>query len=245
MSTKKNRAIIIDDQLESIQYLTNIIEAYFNDEIEILKSFTSTNEALKEISKLNPDIIFLDIEMPEMDGFEFKSLLPPNVNSKVIIVSGQENYALKAIKNSVFDFILKPISISELRNCINKLIENSKSNELDINKEQIDNIIVINRQDKTLFIEIDKIIRIEASGSYTNIYYDDNKINSTKNLNYYESVLPKNKFFRAHRSYLININFVKEVLKNEGEGVLVLKDNTRIELSRAKKDDFLRLFIKH
>lgn len=245
MKQHKIKVIIIDDQLESINYLINLLEIYFIDEIEILKSYTSTNDALKEISKLNPDVIFLDIEMPEMDGFEFKSLLPNDINSKVIIVTGQENYALKAIKSSVFDYILKPLTISDLRNCINKIKLSMSKSAAQSELDSINNIIVVNRQDKTLFIEIDKINRIEASGSYTNIYFDENKISSTKNLNFYESILPNNKFFRAHRSYLININFVKEVLKNEGEGVLVLKDNTKIELSRAKKDDFLRLFIKN
>lgn len=238
----KLSAIIIDDDPTSIDYLSKLFRNYFNEEIDLLGTFQSGDEALKEVTNLMPEVIFLDIEMPEMDGFELKTLLPPALaQAKTVIISGQEAYALNAIKHSVFDFLPKPISIADLRNCINKLQKSVDTQKSEVsNTLEASNIIVINRQDKALFIETEKISRIEAHGVYSSIYYEDNVISSTKNLKYYENLLLNKSFVRIHRSCMVNITHIKEIVKNSGDGVLILKDGARINLSKAKKDELLR-----
>lgn len=235
---KKLTAIVIDDNPKAINLLSKTLNSFFKEEVTLLATYNSGSDALKEVLRLSPDIIFLDIEMPEIDGFEMASLLPSSLQSKIVIVSGNESYALKAIKHAVFDFLTKPVVLTDLRNCINKL------QQIFIQTENVNQptpeILVINRQDKTLLIEIDNISRIEASGPYTNIYYEDKKVNSSKNFSHYEELLNGDNFIKLHRSCIVNIKQIKEVIKFEGGGVLIMNDGSKLELSRTKKNELIK-----
>lgn len=233
----KLKAILIDDDTQVIQNFEKLINNYFHDEIELLTCYTDGFEAISFLTQNNVDVVFLDIEMPEMDGFELINLIPKSIESKIIIVSGKDTYALKAIKHFVFDYLMKPISPKDLRACIN----NVKLSILE-NKKIIDgNVLIVNRQDKIVFINIESINCIEASGSYTNIYYEDKQLNSSKNLKHFEHLLELNNFIKINRSYIININSVKEILKYDGEGSIILNNGMRIEISRITKEVLMKL----
>jgi two-component system LytT family response regulator len=243
MSTdNKKKCIIVDDDLQNIAILEHICNEFFSHEIEIINTFSIATEALKFINSEKIDIIFLDIEMPVLSGFELMSAIPDQSKAKIVIVSAHEKYALKAFRYPVFDFLKKPVSITDIRECLNKIEKQTSSNN---HHEISDNILVVNRQDKTIFIDITQILRMEAAGSYTDIYLEDGtKINSTKKMNYYETVLSKHPFYKLHRSHFVNLNKIREIIKNEGDGMVVMQDGSKIEISRAKKDEFLRSIIK-
>jgi len=243
MSTDyKKKCIIVDDDLQNIAILEHICNEFFSHEIEIINTFSIATEALKFINSEKIDIIFLDIEMPVLSGFELISAIPDQSKAKIIIVSAHEKYALKAFRYPVFDFLKKPVSIADIRECLNKIEKQTSSNN---HHEISDNILVVNRQDKTIFIDITQILRMEAAGSYTDIYLEDGtKINSTKKMNYYETILSKHPFYKLHRSHFVNLNKIREIIKNEGDGMVVMQDGSKIEISRAKKDEFLRSIIK-
>ena len=243
MSTDyKKKCIIVDDDPQNIAILEHICNEFFSNEIEIINTFSIATEALKFINSEKIDIIFLDIEMPVLNGFELISAIPEQSKAKIIIVSAHEKYALKAFRYPVFDFLKKPVSITDIRECLNKIEKQTRSNNY---QEISDNILVVNRQDKTIFIDITQILRMEAAGSYTDIYLEDgSKINSTKKMNYYETILSKHPFYKLHRSHFVNLNKIREIIKNEGDGMVVMQDGSKIEISRAKKDEFLRSIIK-
>jgi two-component system LytT family response regulator len=222
--------------------LEHLLKEFFQPDIEVQKTFESALDALKYINSESIDLIFLDIEMPELNGFDLIKAISGQSDARIIIVSSHDQYALKAFKHSVFDFLKKPVGINDIRECLNKLNKQrvvANSNEPGI----YDNILVVNRQDK--IIDINQILRMEASGSYTDIYLEDGtKVNSTKKMNYYETALAKHPFYKLHRSHFVNLNKIREIIKNEGDGMVVMQDGSRIEISRAKKDEFLRTVIK-
>lgn len=240
---EKLTAIVIDDNAKAINLLSKTLSSFFKDEVTLLATYNSGAEALKDVLQLSPDIIFLDIEMPEIDGFEMTALLPPSLKSKIVIVSGNESYALKAIKHSVFDFITKPVVLTDLRNCINKLQD--LANQKETTNPTSPEILVINRQDKTLLIDINLISRVEASGPYTNIYYEDKKVNSSKSFSHYEEILNSDNFIKLHRSCIVNVKQIKEIIKFEGGGVLLMNDGSKLELSKTKKNELVKHLTIH
>lgn len=243
-SEQPYRSIIVDDEPQNILMLEHLLKEFFQADIEVQKTFESALDALKYINSESIDLIFLDIEMPDLNGFDLIKAISGQSDARIIIVSSYDQYALKAFKHSVFDFLKKPVGLNDIRECLNKLNKQrvvSNSNEPGI----YDNILVVNRQDKTIFIDINQILRMEASGSYTDIFLEDGtKVNSTKKMNYYETALAKHPFYKLHRSHFVNLNKIREIIKNEGDGMVVMQDGSRIEISRAKKDEFLRTVIK-
>lgn len=237
----KIKAIILDDDSQSTKFISNLCKEYFSDDIEIKATFNHPQEALKEFNERIADMIFLDIEMPGFDGFEFIASLPQGTKSKIVVISSFDKYALRAIKNSVFDYLPKPISIKDMRTCINRF-NKLRLEQMNPEEETLkDNLLIINRHDKAVFIEVNDILRFEANGSYTEIFMENGgRINSTKNIMYYEGLLERHNFYKVHRSHLINLNKVKELIKYDGDGVIIMQDNSKIGISRAKKNEFLR-----
>lgn len=237
---KQFTAILIDDSQEVLNTMTKLLTELFYEDIEIIGTFNTSGEGLKGIVQLNPDVVFLDVEMPDLNGLELNSLIPEHITTKVIIVSGKEKYALEAIKQSVFDYLLKPISIVDLKKTIDKL-KNAIYNSYEITlKEPILNQrIMVNRHDKTIIINFNDIKYIEADAACSIIYYENKKASSTKRFNHYEDLLPQNLFIKIHRSCLVNVNYIQEVIKQDGVGYLILKDDTKLELSKSKKDELV------
>ena len=239
------QAVIVDDEIKALQSLTWEL-TNFSDEINVIASFTNPNEALQYLEKNTPDCLFLDIEMPTMDGFQFIKKLT-NKNFPVVITTAYNQYALKAIKSQALDYLLKPIDTDDLEETIVKIkkfnsknfsVEKLEMALLNYNSRSIHKRITLNTDGKLLFLESDEILYAESDGNYSTIFLTDGqKIVLTKKLKEVNELLPADSFFRIHNSYIINLNKIKEFLKSDG--YVVLKSNHKIPVSRQKKSDFL------
>ncbi len=240
-------AVIVDDEIKALQSLSWEL-TNFSDEINVSASFTNPFEALEYLKTNTPDCLFLDIEMPTMDGFQFIQKLT-NKNFPVVITTAYNQYALKALKNEAIDYLLKPIDTDDLQETISKIKKFNSRNFtaekleqllINFNSRSINKRITLNTDGKLLFLESDEILYAESDGNYSTIFLTDGqKIVLTKKLKEVNMLLPEDSFFRIHNSYIINLNKIKEFLKTDG--YVVLKSNHKIPVSRQKKSDFLDL----
>lgn len=240
-------AVIVDDEIKALQSLSWEL-TNFSDEINVSASFTNPFEALEYLKTNTPDCLFLDIEMPTMDGFQFIQKLT-NKNFPVVITTAYNQYALKALKNEAIDYLLKPIDTDDLQETIAKIKKfNSKNFTaekleqllLNFNATSINKKITLNTDGKLIFLDSDEILYAESDGNYSTIFLTDGqKIVLTKKLKEVNTLLPEDSFFRIHNSYIINLNKIKVFLKTDG--YVILKSNHKIPVSRQKKSDFLDL----
>ncbi|MBU2905047.1 MULTISPECIES: LytTR family DNA-binding domain-containing protein [Arenibacter] len=240
-------AVLVDDEIKALQSLSWEL-TNFSDEIKVVASFTDPFEALKYLEQYPPDCLFLDIEMPTMDGFQFIQKLQ-NKEFPVVITTAYNQYAIKALKNEAIDYLLKPIDTDDLNATIAKIKKfNSKNYTaeklekilLKFNSDSLQKKITINTDGKLLFLQSDEILFAESDGNYSTLFLSDGqKILLTKKLKEVNQILPKDTFFRIHNSFIINLNKIKEFLKTDG--YVILQSNHKIPVSRQKKSDFLDL----
>ncbi|MFZ1751829.1 MAG: LytTR family DNA-binding domain-containing protein [Saprospiraceae bacterium] len=239
------RAIIIDDEDHCITTLKWDLNKYC-PEVEIIGAASDGEKGLVLISELKPDLIFLDVEMPRLNGIDMLARLG-TLDFKVIFTTAYDKYAIKAFKLSAIDYLLKPIDKDELMHAIDKVDNLNVKNR----EQQIETIkhnlnlksefkkIVIPTSEGLLFFDVNDIINLEAQSNYSYIYFKDNtKLLSSKNLKEFEDTLPEDIFFRCHHSHLINMNYIKKYIKGEG-GIIILSNEREVEVSRRKKNDFL------
>jgi len=240
------KAVIIDDEPRAINILEMVISEYCQG-IEIIGTAGTINEGVEEIKKSKPDLIFLDIEMPDGSGFDVLTAFPER-DFDVIFVTAYNHYALKAIKYSAADYILKPVDIEEVKSAMEKIKKRKTNSEgifPDIN-ELLLNIkagavrrIAVPSADGSEFIAVDDIMYIEADRSYCSIVLaDDRKLMVSKSLSNIEELLPKDIFFRIHKSYLINLNCMKKYYRTDG-GFVEMSDGKKLSIARNKKDEFM------
>ena len=240
-------AVLVDDEAKALQNLQWEL-THFSDEIDVVASFSDPQQALEYLHTHTPDCLFLDIEMPAMDGFQFISQLQ-NRDLSVVITTAYNQYAIKAFKNEAIDYLLKPIDPDDLRETISKL---RKRKKLLFNADRIEAVlkrpaaegpgkkIILNTDGKLLFLENEDILYAESDGNYSTLFLaDGRRIVLTKKLKEVDSLLPEAVFFRIHNSYIINLGKVKEYLKTDG--YVVLESNHKIPVSRKKKSTFLDL----
>lgn len=240
-------AVIVDDEIKALQSLSWEL-TNFSKEINVKASFTDPFVALEYLETNTPDCLFLDIEMPTMDGFQFIQKLQ-NKNFPVVITTAYNQYAIKALKNEAIDYLLKPIDTDDLKETISKIKKFNYNNYtsqklekilLNFNATAIHKKITINTDGKLVFLESDEILYAESDGNYSTLFLTDgNKLVLTKKLKEVNEILPDDTFFRIHNSYIINLNKIKEFLKTDG--YVILKSNHKIPVSRQKKSDFLDL----
>tara|TARA_R110002033_G_scaffold131564_1_gene171671 strand:- start:10305 stop:11039 length:735 start_codon:yes stop_codon:yes gene_type:complete len=239
------KAVIVDDELKAIQSLIWEL-SNFNQEIEVIASFTNPDEALKYLNTNTPDCLFLDVQMPTIGGFQFLEQINHS-DFAVIITTAYDEYAIKALKHEAIDYLLKPIDSDDLRDCIAKI---KKHSERVINSENLERMltnfnskydkkrITINTDGKLLFLDVDDIIYIESDGNYSTLFLQNQKkIVLTKKLKEVDAILPEHYFFRIHNSYIINLNKIKAFIKNEG--YVIMDSNHKIPVARQRKSDFL------
>jgi two-component system, LytTR family, response regulator len=243
------KAIIIDDEKHCIVTLEHLIAQL--DTISIVAATQNSTEAKSLIEEHQPDIVFLDIEMPEMNGFDVINQFE-KLPFKVIFTTAYDQYALKALRLNALDYLLKPIDINDVKEALTKY----KNKELSISKDQIQNLhvftngkmqdtIALSTQQGLLFVKIDDIMYLEASSCYTYIVMSDKtKHLASKTMATFEEVLNDNAlFFRTHKSHIVNLKFIKQYIRGEG-GELIMQDGNNIALSRNRKQEFLNLFKK-
>lgn len=240
-------AVIVDDEIKALQSLSWEL-TNFSDEIRVTASFTDPVEALNYLELNPPDCLFLDIEMPTMDGFQFIQKLK-NKGFPVIITTAYNQYAIKALKNEAIDYLLKPIDSDDLKETLVKIRKfNSKNYTADrlekilvnFNSKAAHKKITINTDGKLVFLESDEILYAESDGNYSTLFLiNGQKLVLTKKLKEVNELLPTDSFFRIHNSYIINLNKVKEFLKSDG--YVILNSNHKIPVSRQKKSDLLDL----
>lgn len=228
-------AVIIDDELSGINTLRILINR-LNPEIEIVASSEDEEKGISYINSLKPDMVFLDIKMPKLDGFELLDRLQYR-DFRLVFTTAHQEYALNAIKNRAFDYLLKPIDPDDLKVCLEKLITDINAGKQNVKSKTLLELPV---SDGIVLIKQLNIIRLEASGSYCKIHLKDGtKHLASKNLKYFESVLDPTLFFRCHNSHIINLNEVSKFVNADGLFVL-LSDNSSAEISRKNKEILLQ-----
>lgn len=240
------KAIIIDDEKMAIRSLVWEL-SNFKSKIKVVKTFTCAKKAIDFLKSNKIDCLFLDIEMPKMDGFQFLEKLKKR-DFAVIITTAYSKYAIKAIKNEAIDYLLKPIDTDDLKLTLKKVerFKNKKNKEIEkillsFNEENNNKKIVINTDGKMIFINPNEIIFVESDGNYSSIMLESNKkVVITKKLKEVYNLLPCSKFFRVHNSYVVNLNKIDEFLKNEN--YILLKNKHKIPVSRYRKSEFLNKF---
>jgi two-component system, LytTR family, response regulator len=244
------RAIIIDDEPKNVRILKKLLEDYC-PQVEFAGEAGDARMAFTTIRELKPDIVFLDIEMPYGNAFDLLDKLLP-VDFEIIFITAFDDYTLKAFKYSALDYLLKPVDIDELKAAVKKaaekiagkninlqlgnLLSNLKNNKATLQK------IALPSADGIIFINVEEIIRCEASGNYTIIYADSKeKITASKTIKDYEELLPPSIFCRIHNSHIINLNRIKKYHRGRG-GFVVMDDGTSIEVASRRRDEFLAKF---
>lgn len=232
------KAIIIDDEQSAIKNLTVILND-FCSQIDIIGNATNVDDGLELINKTQPNIIFLDIEMPGKSGFELLKEIDTE-EIQIVFITAYNEYAVKAFEVSAADYLLKPISIKRLIKTVEKLQKNKKINTLQIKavKENLQKSslqkLILPYKNRHIVIKINNIICFEAEGAYSKVYYLENNILTirifSKTLRSFEELIDNNSFFRSHRSWLVSkkhiINYDKSTKK------ILLKNNINAPLSR-------------
>ena len=241
-------AIIIDDEAKGRLALRQKLLDYCS-EVNVVAEASSGEEGILLISQHKPNIVFLDIEMPRMNGFEMLNQLPEK-NFQLIFTTAYDQYAIKAIKYAAFDYLLKPVDVDELKTTLEKLAgaeTNQTKKQAELLHQNISdpkkllNKLAIPTLDGLLFFDINDIEYLEAQSNYTNLHFIKNsKILASKTLKEFEELLPEEKFFRPHHSFIINLNFIKRYLKGDG-GQMEMQSGAYIDVSRRKKEAFLKM----
>jgi two-component system LytT family response regulator len=239
-------AILIDDETKALQSLQWELDK-FCPEVNVLGSFKNPIEALLYLKKHPVDCIFLDIEMPEMDGFQFLKNFP-NHSFQFIITTAFDHYAIKALKERALDYLLKPIESEDLVEAVAKVArlieENINKNSLEKALDQIEKQlpsqskkITFSADGKLYFIQPEELLYFESDGNYCTIHLQEGKkILLTQKLKMIEEKLSDFSFFRVHNSFIINLNKVKEYHK--ADDLIVLEGGVKIPISRQKKSNF-------
>ena len=246
MQEKQNiKVVVIDDDKKSVESLCLLINEYCPG-FEIMGTANNVESGAKEIIIHNPDVIFLDIEMPGGTGFDLLMMLKHR-NFDVIFVTAHNKYAISAIKHSALDYLLKPFDVKEFLEAIEKIKSNGKNKTLnyDVLFENLNNHspkkLVVASSKGYEYIPVENIVRIESERSYARIFLSNGRvIMVSKCLNEYQSMLCSNTFFRIHNSHLINLNHVVMYSRNDG-GYVEMSDKTKIPVSRSKKDIFINV----
>jgi two-component system LytT family response regulator len=233
----KLTAIIVDDELPGRENLKKIIEIYC-PEIEIVGLADSVVKAKELVSIHKPNVVFLDINMPVLNGFDFLEEYDDR-NFMVVFVSAHEEFGINAVKTGAADYLLKPINIKELKQTVKKLLSMyNKAIKVETTHD-IDKLIIPTSHGFNVLV-IDDIIRLEADGCYTTIVMNEGKNTIvSRTLKDFEDTLPKEKFFRIHKSHLINLKYIKDYSNLSGSFVTMI-DGSRVEISRRKAPDFIQ-----
>jgi two-component system, LytTR family, response regulator len=242
----KLATLIVDDEQDAVNFISSIIREYC-PRLEIIGTASSAREGVKIILERQPELVFLDVEMPHGSGFDLLAQFPEKTFD-VVFITAFNHYAIKAIKFSAVDYILKPININEFIEAVDKVIHKRLSGSsrntnyfelLENLKSEMPSKLAIPTSDGMEYLKTNDIIRIEADRSYSRFFLKDKrKVLVSKNLNNYQELLSDRHFFRPHNSHLINLDHVKKYIRHEG-GIIEMDDDSQVPISRTRRDLFL------
>jgi two-component system LytT family response regulator len=244
---KKLKTVIVDDEPNAVEFISSVIKDHC-PELEVSGKAYNVTEGVRKIKEVNPDLVFLDVEMPNGTGFDLLAQFPEK-EFDVVFITAFNHYAIKAIKFSAVDYILKPLNIGEFIEAVSKVLAKRTSapdqgNEnfrilMENLKSPVPSRLAIPTADGMEYLNPKEIIRIEADRSYSWFYLTGNrKILVSKNLKEFQDLLSDRYFFRSHNSHLVNLKFVRKFIRKEG-GYIEMQDGEQIPVSRNRKDLFM------
>lgn len=244
-------AIIIDDEVSNVQLLKKMLE-YNCPSVEIIATETDARKAIAVLEELQPRLVFLDVEMPHLNGFDILKKLEP-LEFEVIFVTAYSQYAIEAFEHHAAGYVTKPINAQKLAAAVQaalKRIEEKTVNKtlfslLDQNHRATQpDKIPLSTGNGLIFVKLSDIIYCESSGNYTHFYLQDGRKNIvSRQLGDYEKLLPESNFIRIHDKYIINLAYIKEYKKGSG-GEVLLENGKELPVSSRRKEDFLARFEK-
>lgn len=247
------RCAIVEDETNSAERLHFLLEKYHSGQIQVLKWLKTAGEAVGYLNNLKLDLVFFDVEIGQTTAFEVLNQLK-EVNFKIIFTTAHQEYAIKAIKHSALDYLLKPIDAEELGLAVNKVL--GLGSKLSSN-DQIQSLLSFLETHKTPtriglptlfgteYVEVNDIIRCQADVNYTHVFLKDSrKFTLSKTLKEFETMLSQQGFFRTHNSHLVNLREVRLYNKGKG-GFLVLKDGSEVEVASRRKEELLRALAEY
>jgi two-component system, LytTR family, response regulator len=244
------KAVMIDDEWHCLNALDFLIKEYC-PEVQVLEKSQSAQNGIKAIEQWKPDLIFLDIEMPFMNGFELLEQLP-EISFAIIFTTSYDQYAIKAIRFSALDYLMKPIEPGELVNAVKKVKEQrhlpfAEQFQMLLKKIQGKDVIfhkiAVPTSEGFELVLADQVIRCEADNNYTHFFLKNNlKITACRTLKEIEEQVQDFRYFlRVHNSHIVNLNEVSKYIRGEG-GYLVMSDGSNVNVSKSRKDSLLKLF---
>lgn len=229
-------AIIIDDEFHGRENLKSLLENYC-PEIIVLNCADSVPSAKKLVEIHQPDVVFLDINMPILNGFDFLNEFELR-NFMVVLVTAFQDFGINAVKANVNDYLLKPIDIRELKLTVKKLLAFKSAKKTEESTPKMDKLVLPTSHGFEVLV-FDELLRLEAEGYYTLLHIAGGKKKLvTRTLKDFEESLPCDRFFRTHKSHLVNLKFVKEY-SNSGGAYITMVDGSKVELSRRKSAEFI------
>ena len=247
---KRLSALLIEDEERSRIVLRNLLETYC-PEVEVVGSADSVASGIRAVKELQPDILFLDVQITGGTGFDVLEKVDlPGI--AVIFTTAYDHYALKAFKFSAIDYLLKPIDIEELKGAVRKVITGGRHEEdqykiqnllSNLKSPNEDPVLLVSTQEAVEFIRIRDIIRCEAQGAYTQLFLKDARpVMVSKVIKEFEFLLQDYGFYRVHQSHLINLKEVRKYVK--ADNYLLMRDGAQIQLARSRKEDFFNALNK-
>lgn len=240
-------ALIIDDERHAREGLSTLLELYCPN-VQIIGDADNIDDGIHLIRKLNPEMVFLDIEIGEQTGFQLLDQLP-SITFQLVFTTAYSEFAIKAFRYHAIDYLLKPIQPNQLIAAVEKARQSSQTKQIQQQIEALRQAIDSGQAEKVIvptmeglnFIKVDSIIHVEGSANYSTFYTNNgDKIMASKNLKYYEDLLPSDLFYRVHQSHLVNIRFIKKIKTYEGYEV-ELEEGGCVPLARKRKEDLVNL----
>jgi len=239
------RVLLVDDEANARMALRGVIETHF-PQLTIVDEARDLPEAVRKINQLQPDLVFLDIEMPGYSGLELTNFFDADkINFKIVFVTAYSEYALQAFEMSAIDYLLKPVRKDQIQRAIEK-IQPTNPVQLEALQQNTsphgDRRIGLQLGDGLLFVKLDQIMYLRADGSYTHIHLTDGqRLTVTKKLLEYEKLEQWGDFMRIHRSHIINLQQINKILKQDG-GIVVMNDGEHFAISSDKKSALMSKF---
>ena len=243
------KAIIVDDEQWAIDSLKWELEK-FCPEVTVLDTFTNPNEAIQAIDYIKPDCVFLDIEMPEVDGFQLLRKLDYR-NFDLVITTAYNQYAIEAFKEDAVNYLLKPIDPEDLISTVNRILQNHQKKKLGNNIEKVlqkfatkdtpnkKQRVPLALSDKVVMVPLEEIMYCKADGNYTHVFMQNGKkYLLSKTIKSFSEALQGDLFLRVHKSFIVNTNFIEEYMRGDG-GEVLMSNKQRIPVSRTHKDKLL------